>query len=72
MHGIVYSKGAGFFSKWKQNKTVLMVFSFLPVAIIQLISAGYVSNERKLIFDQFYEVLFLSRGLDQINLSSDL
>ena len=50
-----------------------MVFSFLPVAIIQLISAGYVSNERKLIFDQFYEVLFLSRGLDQINLlSSDL
>ena len=45
-----------------------MFFPFVTVAIIQLISAGYVSNERKLIFDQFYEVLFLSKGLDQINL----
>ena len=61
MHGIVYAKAAKFVQSAKINPVLL--YGFPPVAIlICSMSACHVSNERKQISAQIYDLLFFSRG----------
>ena len=71
MHGIVYAKGAKFQSAKKKSCTFVLFFHRSDPNI-QSISACHVLNERKQIFDQIYNLLFLVEfyleSYDQINL----
>ena len=58
----MYAKGAKCFQSAKKKGCTFGVFSPRSDFNIQPISVCHVLNERKLISDQIYNLLFLSRG----------